>query len=122
PDTVPEKVRAFTGAIEGINFESGSSKIRSESFPVLDRAAATLLEYENLRLRISGHTDSSGDASYNQFISEQRANAVRDYLVGKGVAASRLEAAGFGEEKPVADNGTSQGRAQNRRIEFELIR
>ncbi|MEO1332057.1 MAG: OmpA family protein [Myxococcota bacterium] len=121
PDTVPEEIKQFTGTIKGITFRTGSAVIAVESYPLLDRAVSTLQEYPELRLRIVGHTDSTGSASGNQRISEQRANAVRDYFVKKGVAAERLEALGKGEESPVASNETADGRAQNRRIDFELI-
>ena len=62
-----------------------------------------------------------GEAAYNQSLSEQRANSVRDYMVGKGIAANRMEAKGYGESRPVADNGTRDGRAENRRVELKII-
>ena len=78
-----------------------------------------LVQHPELRIRIEGHTDSEGEDAYNQQLSEQRATAVRSYLVEKyGVAAQRLETAGLGESKPVADNATPEGRQQNRRVEL----
>lgn len=121
PDEVPEKVKKFTGAIKGISFDSGKAKIRSSSFPLLDDAVQVLKDYPKLRLRISGHTDNRGKASRNQKLSEDRANAVKDYLTSKGIEGSRIETRGVGPDEPVADNKTAAGRAQNRRIEFELL-
>lgn len=69
-------------------------------------------------LTIEGHTDSTGTPAHNQVLSEQRAKSVREYLTGKGVAAGRLTTAGYGQVKPVADNATELGRAQNRRVEL----
>lgn len=118
---VPEKAAKFTGAIKGINFATGSAKILAGSFKVLDRAVKVLAEFPELRLRIEGHTDSTGSADLNRTLSQQRAEAVRDYLVKKGIAADRLQAAGFGPDKPIADNATAKGRAANRRTEFTLL-
>ena len=73
------------------------------------------------RLKINGHTDNSGEDKTNQALSERRAKTCYDYLVSKGIAANRVTSAGFGETKPVADNKTSAGRKQNRRVEFELF-
>ncbi len=115
---VPEKAKKFTGAIKGINFATGSAKILSPSFKILDQAVAVLKEFQELRMRIEGHTDDVGEAEMNKKLSQARAESVRDYLVGKGIAADRFEAVGYGEDKPVADNKTSKGRAQNRRTEF----
>jgi OOP family OmpA-OmpF porin len=69
-------------------------------------------------LEVAGHTDQRASAEYNEKLSRRRADAVRDYLIGKGVSADRLSAAGYGETKPVADNNTEAGRQQNRRVEF----
>jgi OmpA-OmpF porin, OOP family len=77
--------------------------------------------YSTLRIRISGHTDNKGKAAKNQKLSEDRANAVKDYLVSKGIESSRVETRGVGPDEPIADNKTNAGRTQNRRIEFELL-
>ena len=77
-----------------------------------------LRQYQDLGLRIEGHTDNTGDDASNKTLSQSRAEAVRDYLVEQGIDASRLEAVGLGEEQPVADNNTEEGRAQNRRVEL----
>ena len=75
--------------------------------------------HENALLTIEGHTDSKGTDEYNMTLSQKRANAVRAYLIEKGIAESRLKATGFGETTPIADNNTSAGRAKNRRVELK---
>jgi outer membrane protein OmpA-like peptidoglycan-associated protein len=106
-------------ATQGIYFDTGRDALRAESKPTLDEIAAMLKEHGALRVRIEGHTDDVGDAAANQALSEKRAAAVRQALVSRyGIAASRLEAQGFGAAKPVAPNATSEGRQQNRRVEL----
>lgn len=102
----------------GILFDTGSNRIQPGSAATLEEILGMLREYPELRLRIEGHTDDVGSSSSNQELSQNRAEAVRDYLVGQGIDASRLEAIGMGEEHPVADNNTEAGRAQNRRVEL----
>lgn len=121
PDEIPQAVAKFTGAIAGIKFQTGKSRILRSSFRTLDAAAEVLKQYEGLRLEIQGHTDDVGKTDTNKTLSQARAEAVRAYLVGKGIDESRLVAVGYGEEVPVADNKTSKGRTQNRRVEFKLI-
>lgn len=121
PDEVPEEVRQFTGVIPGITFESGSAEIRRSSYPTLDAAVAIFEKYPATRIRIAGHTDDVGSAEDNQSLSRARAQAVADYVIGEGIAAERVEVIGHGESQPVADNASRTGRAQNRRIELELI-
>ena len=118
---VPDAVAAFTGAIRGINFATGSAKILPTSYTVLDQAVAVLKQFPQLRLRIEGHTDNVGKPEDNKKLSQARADAVRAYLVSKGVANDRFEAAGFGDTRPVQDNKTPEGRAANRRIEFAVL-
>ena len=102
----------------GILFDTDSARIRSESFPTLDEVVRVLAGEKSWSLTIEGHTDSTGTPAHNQTLSEQRAKSVREYLTGKGVAAGRLSTVGFGQTKPVADNATELGRAQNRRVEL----
>lgn len=102
----------------GILFDLDSAVIRPESEPVLREVAELLAARPGLRLTIEGHTDASGTDVHNLRLSEHRAEAVRSWLVANGIAASRLATAGFGESRPVADNGTELGRAQNRRVEL----
>lgn len=108
-------------AISGeVLFATNSSEVRSAAYPVLD-AAYSKLQKSSAKLRITGHTDSRGSEAYNQALSERRAKAVKQYLVGKGAKASNLEAVGKGESDPVADNLTKEGRALNRRVDFEAL-
>jgi outer membrane protein OmpA-like peptidoglycan-associated protein len=105
-------------ATHGILFDVNSDVIRPESTPTLKEIVAMLQEHDDLSLTIEGHTDGAGSASANLALSEKRAASVRDYLVGKGIDASRLDAKGMGSTKPVAPNATAEGRQQNRRVEL----
>ncbi|HMV67402.1 MAG TPA: OmpA family protein [Myxococcota bacterium] len=108
--------------LEKVHFYVNDSKIRPESYGVLDAVVATLLQHpEVARLRVEGHTDSDGSDTYNQQLSERRAASVRLYLVEHGVAADRLESQGYGELFPIAPNRTAEGREMNRRVEFVVV-
>jgi outer membrane protein OmpA-like peptidoglycan-associated protein len=120
PDTVPEKVKKFSGVIPGIEFDTAKATIRPVSRPTLDEAAGVLVEYPALAVTISGHTDDAGDKNKNIELSKARADSVKEYLVGKGVAAERVQTRGAGPNEPIADNKTPAGRQKNRRIEFAL--
>ncbi|WP_236638347.1 OmpA family protein [Mangrovicoccus ximenensis] len=119
-------LEACTGRFEilsrtdNISFESGSARLRPASFPLLDQVADIVNRCPGLNILIAGHTDSTGDAGLNQRLSESRAASVVDYLLGKGVGQGRMASAGYGEDRPVADNATAEGRARNRRIEFSV--
>lgn len=101
-----------------VEFEVSSARLATAGKALLDRVAAVLAAANSVNVDIEGHTDDIGDPNYNQSLSEQRAQAVLSYLVGKGIAADRLTAAGFGPSQPIADNKTRQGRQQNRRVVF----
>ena len=106
---------------ESIQFETGRAAIKPGSLLILDQVALQMLAHQEVkRLRIEGHTDSQGSAAGNLSLSQARAEAVRDYLVGRGVAAVRLVPTGFGETRPIASNDTAAGRAENRRVAFIL--
>ncbi|HJR54677.1 MAG TPA: OmpA family protein [Gemmatimonadota bacterium] len=106
-------------ATQGILFDIGSDRIRPESTPTLEKIGTMLAERPDLRLVIEGHTDSLGDDAMNQTLSERRAAAIKAYLLeAHGIDPARLETAGYGETRPVADNGTPEGRQQNRRVEL----
>ena len=117
--TLQARLRDLLGR-SGINFASGSPDITAESQGILDTAAQSILLVPGVNLQVAGHTDNVGSASSNQTLSQQRADAVRQYLVGKGVPAGQLTAAGFGASQPIAANDSPEGRAQNRRIEFNV--
>jgi OOP family OmpA-OmpF porin len=121
PDELPEAVRKYTGVVPGIAFDTGKATIKPSSFPTLDAAAKVLSDYPDLRVEISGHTDSTGTLERNLQLSGERAAAVKGYLIGKGIASDRIETRGAGPNEPVADNSTKEGRARNRRIEFKLL-
>jgi outer membrane protein OmpA-like peptidoglycan-associated protein len=122
PDELPARVKAFTGVIQGIEFDREKASIRPSSSAALDKSAAVLTEYPSLRVLITGHTDNAGIRARNVQLSKDRAEAVKAYLVGKGVAASRIETKGAGPDEPIDSNVTAAGRQRNRRIEFKLIK
>jgi outer membrane protein OmpA-like peptidoglycan-associated protein len=107
--------------LEPIKFEYNKATILKDSFELLDEVVSLMNERSSLRLGIYGHTDNQGGADYNKKLSERRAAAVVQYIVKKGIAESRLESAGYGMERPVEDNGTEEGRAKNRRVEFKIL-
>ena len=119
--TVEEK-KVINEAFSNLEFETGTSKIKESSLESLAELAELLSSKPEYKLRISGYTDNVGKASANLKLSQTRANAVRDFLVSKGVEKPRLFAMGFGSKKPVADNKTAEGRQRNRRVEFQIIK
>jgi outer membrane protein OmpA-like peptidoglycan-associated protein len=101
-------------------FETGSALLDPEARSALDQAAEVFLEYKKTAILAQGHTDSSGSEEFNQYLSERRAEAVMNYLVGRGVDVKRITAIGYGEGFPVSDNETPTGRAANRRVDLLL--
>ena len=113
--------RAFADFESGpINFEESNAKFRSSAYPRLDRVVALANACGDSEISITGHSDSSGDDSWNQHLSLQRANAVGDYIAGGGIDRTRLQIAGAGSSAPIADDSTRYGRSLNRRIEITL--
>ncbi|MEO1381410.1 MAG: OmpA family protein, partial [Pseudomonadota bacterium] len=102
-------------------FATGQASIEAASFGLLDRLSYTARACPDTRFEVGGHTDSDGDEASNERLSLQRAEAVVDYLVSSGVQDNRLSAIGFGESNPIASNDTAEGKARNRRIEFNII-
>lgn len=107
--------------LEGVNFEFDSARLTADSYEVLNRVARSLREWPEVRVEIAGHTDDQGTHEYNLDLSQRRAEAVRDYLMGRGVGGSRLVAKGYGKTRPVNTNETEAGRAQNRRVELNRL-
>ena len=107
--------------LEGVNFEFDRAILLPESYVVLDRVAAGLHDWPEIRVEVGGHTDSKGSGEYNLSLSDRRAKAVRDYLISKGISRSRLEARGYGETEPITTNDTDAGRAKNRRVELKKL-
>lgn len=106
----------------GILFDTGSDRIKPESLPTLKMILKLLQDNASLKFSVEGHTDNQGGVTINQPLSEKRAYAVKAWLEGKGIAANRLTAKGWGQEKPMDTNGTAEGRANNRRVEFIKIK
>lgn len=104
-----------------ITFGSDKSLLRSDFTPILESVGLVLAKYNETTLRVTGHTDSTGSDSYNQQLSEQRAQSVADNLMSHGVENLRLYVQGMGEKQPVADNATPEGRAANRRVELYIL-
>lgn len=104
-----------------IEFQSGSAILTPSGIKILDEMAAALHKVGGKKVKIIGHTDSSGDAAKNLTLSQERATAVKNYLLTKNIAPDALSSEGMGSNKPVADNATPDGRKKNRRIEFEVL-
>lgn len=112
---------ADTLTIRGLNFARNSAELTLGG-PQLEQLLVALKRYPDMRILIAGHTDSRSTEAYNQTLSEKRAGGVKAWLVERGVAAGRVETTGFGESRPIADNSTAEGRAQNRRVEVHILR
>ncbi len=105
-------------SLQGVNFDTDSAKLKAESTTILNQAVEVLNQQAAVSVRIEGHTDSRGSDAYNLTLSEKRAKSVMDYLVSKGISATRLTSAGFGESKPVVANDSAANMAKNRRVDL----
>jgi outer membrane protein OmpA-like peptidoglycan-associated protein len=119
PEIAPEVLQKITNIASKIFFETNSDVLKVASTHELDELVTILRNHENAILTIEGHTDSRGTDEYNMTLSQKRANAVRAYLIEKGIAENRLKAMGFGETTPIASNTTKTGMAKNRRVELK---
>ena len=118
---IKESVKArLKFATRGIYFETNKAVIKQQSNAMLDEIVDILNQYPDYNIRLTGHTDNVGNDLYNLSLSQSRVDAVMQYLENKGIAASRLEAIGYGKTHPIANNNTAVGRALNRRVEIEL--
>lgn len=104
-----------------ITFDTNSGNVKSSFYEVLNSVAIVLDEFDKTIIAVAGHTDSTGASDYNQQLSEQRARSVANYLKSRDIVDARFDIVGFGENYPIADNSTAEGRAQNRRVELTLI-
>lgn len=104
-----------------LTFEVNSADIRPNFYEVLESVTLVFKEFNKTNVMVSGHTDSTGSDTYNQVLSEKRAVSVSRYFTAKGLNPARFQAVGFGETRPIADNGSEQGRAANRRVEIQII-
>lgn len=115
-----EETEVFNEALYGIQFETGSAVLTSNSYTILNRVYQIMQRRNSFNFEIGGHTDNTGNSVANQKLSEARAKAVYAYLIKKGIATTRLTYVGYGDTNPVADNGSPAGRAKNRRVQFVI--
>jgi outer membrane protein OmpA-like peptidoglycan-associated protein len=108
--------------LNNIFFDFNKYELKPESFPELDRIVKFLTDYPILEIELSGHTDNLGSHDYNQKLSENRANAVAEYLFTKGISRNRIMVIGYGETLPIDTNDTDEGRQKNRRVEFKILK
>ncbi len=108
--------------IKNINFETGKAKLMTKSLPELDKLAKYLNKNSEIKIQINGHTDNVGTEKFNKHLSENRAKAVKNYLVSKGIQENRITYKGFGSSQPIATNYTQKGREKNRRVEFKILK
>ena len=121
PDIKKEDADLLVYAIQAVQFETDSERLKGASFAILDQVVQVMQSYPDHKLSIIGHTDNRGDAGNNEILSINRAKACFAYLVSKGIAANRFLVGGLGESYPIADNNTPEGRQLNRRVEFKLF-
>ena len=126
PPPGPDRVVLTASSIQikdKVQFATGKAEILPESFSLLDDVARVFNENEQIEVvQVEGHTDSTGGAAINRTLSQKRAESVMKYLADKGVAKKRMVAKGFGPDRPIADNNEEDGREQNRRVEFNIIK
>ncbi|TDR24658.1 OmpA family protein [Flavobacterium cheniae] len=122
PEVSDETMKKLNDYGKTILFNSGKASFQKQTMPVLQAMAAILKEYPTAKFSLEGHTDSDGKDAMNQKLSEDRAAAVKNFLIEQGIDASRLSSKGFGESMPVDSNKTSKGKANNRRVEVKLVK
>jgi outer membrane protein OmpA-like peptidoglycan-associated protein len=122
PEVSDEVVKRLNDYAKTILFDTAKASFQQQTYPVLQSIAAILKEYPSSNFSIEGHTDSDGKDEANQKLSEDRAAAVKNYLIENGIASSRLSSVGYGETKPIDSNKTKAGKANNRRVEVKLVK
>ncbi len=120
PEITSEERSVLQKALYEVQFEGGKSTFKKSTYPILDQILNILYKYPAYKLAITGHTDNGGEKKFNQMLSENRAKACFQYFVKKGIAANRLNPAGYGSDQPIEDNSTYQGRIKNRRVDFSI--
>jgi OOP family OmpA-OmpF porin len=122
-DGCPDRIRvegALITTFEPVQFKTDSDEILPESHPMLREVSNVMKTNPGMEIHVAGHSDSTGDAEYNRELSDRRAHSVRKFIIEQGVDDDRLDAKGYGEDQPVADNESEEGRRKNRRVEFQL--
>jgi peptidoglycan-associated lipoprotein len=114
-------VRREVITFEDVHFDFDRFNLRPQALMILDAAVMKLMANPNIRVTIEGHCDSIGTSEYNLALGERRANSVRDYLVSRGIMQDRMRTVSYGEDRPIADNKTADGRAMNRRAHIVVI-
>jgi len=122
PEVSDEAINRLNDYAKTILFDSNKATFQQRTYPVLEAITAILNEYPSANFSIEGHTDSDGKDAANQTLSENRAAAVKSYLIEKGISSSRLTSKGFGESMPIDTNKTKAGKANNRRVEVKLVK
>ncbi len=122
PEVTDEAIKKLNDYAKTILFDTAKDSFQKQTYPVLEAITSILKEYPTASFSIEGHTDSDGKDAANQTLSENRASAVKGYLVEHGIASSRLTSAGYGETKPIDSNKTKAGKANNRRVEVKLVK
>jgi OmpA-OmpF porin, OOP family len=121
PNIEKEDQEVLDLAMHAVQFETGKSTLKMESFQMLDKISKILLKYRDYKLSVEGHTDNKGSDTDNMRLSSERAKACMDYILFKAIESNRLYSKGYGESKPISSNDTEDGRSNNRRVEFNLI-
>jgi OOP family OmpA-OmpF porin len=119
PAVIPEPKKELV--LERVFFETDKATLKPESTETLDKVAASLKDFPDIKIQVAGHTDNTGSAAHNMKLSEARAATVMNYLISKGVNPAMLSAKGYGKTEPIADNKTAEGRAQNRRVGLRRV-
>lgn len=120
PEIEEEVKEILLEALEGVQFKSGSDVLLASSYTKLDKVVEVMKSHSEFKLKISGYTDNTGSAATNLALSKKRAAAAKKYITDRGISESKISSEGYGIANPIADNGTSAGRAKNRRVEFEV--
>ena len=119
-EQTPQEV--LNDVFDNLNFEFGKAEIKKDSYPYLDNLVDTLLKSKTWKLDIEGHTDDTGSDDFNMKLSQKRADAVKEYLVSKGISEDLITPQGYGETKPLVPNNSNSNREKNRRVEFKIIK